>query len=132
MKVNNFKVREIDGEVAKILTDKQAGELYKAICAYNFNNEEYRGKDALVKSVFALMKEAFDKDKFFRETGKLGGVKSASLRRENDVLSPCLARAVIGGDIVTDMLKGILAEFDKPQKSCKGDGAKNKAEFPNS
>ena len=25
MKVNNFKVREIDGEVAKILTDKQAG-----------------------------------------------------------------------------------------------------------
>ena len=54
MKVNNFKVREIDGEVAKILTDKQAGELYKAICAYNFNNEEYRGKDATVKSVFAL------------------------------------------------------------------------------
>ena len=26
MKVNNFKVREIDGEVAKILTDKQADE----------------------------------------------------------------------------------------------------------
>lgn len=28
MKMNNFKIREIDGEVAKILTDKQAGELY--------------------------------------------------------------------------------------------------------
>ena len=132
MKVNNFKVREIDGEVAKILTDKQAGELYKAICAYNFNNEEYKGKDTLVKSVFALMKEAFDKDKVFRETGKLGGVKSANLRRENDVLGPCVARAVIGGDLVSEMLKGILDEFDKPQKSCKGDGAKNKADFPKS
>ena len=132
MKVNNFKVREIDGEVAKILTDKQAGELYKAICAYNSNNEEYRGKDATVKSVFALMKESFDKDKFFRETGKIGGVKSANLRRENDVLGPCVARAVIGGDIVSDMLKNVFGEFDKPDKSCKGDGAKNKANFAKS
>ena len=78
------------------------------------------------------LKEAFDKDKFFRETGKLGGVKSANLRRENDVLGPCVARAVIGGDLVSEMLKGILDEFDKPQKSCKGDGAKNKADFPKS
>lgn len=132
MKVNNFKVREIDGEVAKILTDKQAGELYKAICAYNFNNEEYRGKDATVKSVFALMKESFDKDKFFRETGKIGGVKSANIRRENDVLDPCVARAVIGGDIVSDMLKNVFGEFDKHDKSCKGDGTKNKANFAKS
>ena len=78
------------------------------------------------------MKESFDKDKFFRETGKIGGVKSANIRRENDVLGPCVARAVIGGDLVSEMLKGILDEFDKPQKSCKGDGAKNKANFAKS
>ena len=78
------------------------------------------------------MKESFDKDKFFRETGKIGGEKSANLRRENDVLGPCVARAVIGGDIVSDMLKNVFGEFDKPDKSCKGDGAKNKANFAKS
>lgn len=123
MKMNNFKIREIDGEVAKILTDKQAGELYKAVCAYNFNNEEYKGKDMLVKSVFSLMKEAFDKDRFFRETGKLGGVKSANLRRENDNFSPCIAKAVIGGDIVSDVIQSIIDDIEKAEKVSKtGEG----------
>lgn len=129
MKVNSFKIREIDGNVAKMMTDKQAGELYKAICAYNFNNEEYKGKDSLVKSVFALMKEAFDRDKFFRETGKLGGMKSATLKKENDILGPCVARAVIGGDIVTDMLKGLLGGLEDTEKPNKADGGKNVANF---
>lgn len=127
MKMNSFKVREIDGEVAKILTDKQAGELYKAICAYNFNNEEYRGKDSLVKSVFALMKESFDKDKFFRETGKLGGVKSASLKRENDNFAPCIAKAVIGGDIVSDVIQSIIDDIKKAEKAPKTGDVKSDA-----
>lgn len=123
MKMNNFKIREIDGEVAKILTDKQAGELYKAICAYNFNNEEYKGKDMLVKSVFSLMKEAFDKDRFFRETGKLGGVKSANMRRENDNFLPCITKAVIGGDIVSDVIQSIIDDIEKAEKVSKtGEG----------
>lgn len=119
MKVNNFKVREIDGEVAKILTDKQAGELYKAICAYNFNNEEYRGKDATVKSVFALMKEAFDKDKFFRETGKQGGEKSASIRRENVDKSSSttfLAQALVDNEIVNYVLERVNYDLDEAKK----------------
>lgn len=119
MKVNNFKVREIDGEVAKILTDKQAGELYKAICAYNFNNEEYRGKDATVKSVFALMKESFDKDKFFRETGKQGGEKSASIRRENVDKSSSttfLAQALVDNEIVNYVLERVNYDLDEAKK----------------
>lgn len=125
MKVKSFKVREIDGEVAKVLTDKQAGELYKAICAYNFNNEDYKGKDSLVKSVFALMKDEFEKHKFFRETGKQGGVKSASMRRESDLLGPCVARAVIGGELVNDMLKGIFGDLEKTENPNKADVAES-------
>ena len=127
MKMNNFKVREIDGKVAQILTDKQAGELYKAICAYNFNNEEYRGKDMLVKSVFSLMKEAFDKDRFFRETGKLGGVKSANMKRENDNFSPCIAKTVIGGDIVSDVIKSFIDDIERAEKTSKTGDIKNVA-----
>ncbi|MGN0509610.1 MAG: DUF6291 domain-containing protein, partial [Ruminococcus sp.] len=59
MKVKSFKVRAIYGEIVKNLSDKQAGELYKAICAYNFNDEEYKGKDDLVRTVFTLMKSDF-------------------------------------------------------------------------
>ena len=84
--MNNFNIREIDVEVAKILTDKQAGELYKAICAYNFNNEDYKGKDLLVKSVFELMKNSFNYDRFCRETGKLGGEKVRCFARRMIIL----------------------------------------------
>ena len=115
MKEKIFKVREIDGIVVKNMTDKQAGELYKAICAYNFNNEDYRGKDALVKSVFELMKNSFDYDKFCKETGKMGGVKSQMIRREGDNLSPCVARAIIGGEMVNDMFKSIFGDDINPQ-----------------
>ena len=81
MKEKYFKIRELDGEVVKNLTDKQAGKLYKAICAYNFNNGEYAGKDETVKTVFTLMKNEFKKDRFYKETGKLGGVKRASMKK---------------------------------------------------
>ena len=119
MKEKIFKVREIDGVVVKNMTDKQAGELYKAICAYNFNNEEYSGKDTLVKSVFELMKNSFDYDRFCRETGKVGGVKSQMIRKENDNLGPCIARAIIGGDMVNDMFKSIFGDVENPAEMNK-------------
>ena len=119
MKEKIFKVREIDGVVVKNMTDKQAGELYKAICAYNFNNEEYSGKDTLVKSVFELMKNSFDYDRFCRETGKVGGVKSQMIRKDNDNLGPCIARAIIGGDMVNDMFKSIFGDVENPAEMNK-------------
>lgn len=124
MKERIFKVREIDGVVVKNMTDKQAGELYKAICAYNFNNEEYSGKDTLVKSVFELMKNSFDYDRFCRETGKVGGVKSQMIRKENDNLGPCIARAIIGGDMVNDMFKSIFGDVENPAEMNKAPDSK--------
>jgi hypothetical protein len=119
MKEKAFKVREIDGVVVKNLTDKQAGELYKAICSYNFNNDEYSGKDPLVKSIFELMKNSFEADKFYRETGKLGGVRSAMIRKENENIGPCIARAVIGGEMVGEMIKDLFGEPQKPENKGK-------------
>ena len=119
MKEKIFKVREIDGVVVKNMSDKQAGELYKAICAYNFNNEEYNGKDPLVKSVFELMKNSFNYDKFCRETGKIGGVKSQMIRRDNDNLGPCVARAIIGGDMINEMFKSIFGDGENPAEMNK-------------
>lgn len=119
MKEKIFKVREIDGIVVKNMSDKQAGELYKAICAYNFNNEDYKGKDPLVKSVFELMKNSFNYDKFCKETGKIGGVKSQMIRRDNDNLGPCVARAIIGGDMVNEMFKSIFGDAENPAEMNK-------------
>ncbi len=119
MKEKIFKVREIDGIVVKNMSDKQAGELYKAICAYNFNNEDYKGKDPLVKSVFELMKNSFNYDKFCKETGKIGGVKSQMIRRDSDNLGPCVARAIIGGDMVNEMFKSIFGDAENPAEMNK-------------
>lgn len=129
MKIKSFKIKEIDGEVVKIMTDRQAGELFKAICSYNFNNEVYKGRDPLVKSFFALMKDSFDKDNFFRETGKLGGEKRANMRRENEQFGPCVARAVIGGDVVNEVMQTLFGDLEKPQKPCKVGDVKNTTNF---
>lgn len=125
MKVNSFKIREIDGKVAEILTDKQAGELYKAICAYNFHGAEYNGKDPIVKCVYSHMRNTFEKDEFFKETGKLGGVKSANMKREPEIPMPCIGKAVIGGDIIGEVLKGLFDDLDKPQKRNADEGLKS-------
>ncbi|MGN1373173.1 MAG: DUF6291 domain-containing protein [Candidatus Coproplasma sp.] len=125
MKVKSFKVRAIDGEVVKNLTDKQAGELYKAICAYNFNNEEYKGRDELVRTVFALMKDEFDRDRFFRETGKIGGIKSAAMKRESECPEGKMIRAIISTEMVSGMLQGIINDLENPENPCKGGGSES-------
>lgn len=134
MKVKSFKVRATYGEIVKNLSDKQAGELYKAICAYNFDDEEYKGRDELVKTVFTLMKSDFIEDKFFRETGKIGGVKSAEKRREtensernsetSDSPECKMIRAIISTEIVNSMLQSILDDLGNPENPCKGGGSK--------
>lgn len=124
MKVKSFKVRAIDGEVVRNLTDKQAGELYKAICAYNFNNEEYKGRDELVKTVFAMMKNEFDRDKFFREKGKIGGAKSAAMKQETGSPDGKMIEAIISTEIVSGMLQDIIDDLGNPENPCKGGGSK--------
>ena len=124
MKVKSFKVRAIYGEIVKNLSDKQAGELYKAICAYNFNDEEYKGKDDLVRTVFTLMKSDFIEDKFFRETGKIGGIKSAAMRRDSGCPEVKMMDAVISTGIVSEMFQSILGDLGKPENPCKGGGSK--------
>lgn len=125
MKVKSFKVRASYGEILKNLSDKQAGELYKAICAYNFNNEEYKGKDKLVKTVFAMMKNEFDRDKFFREKGKIGGAKSAAMKQETGSRDGKRIEAIISTGIVSEMFQSILGDLGKPENPCKGGGSEN-------
>ena len=38
MAENLLKINEKEGEIFMLLNDKQAGELIKALCAYQFNN----------------------------------------------------------------------------------------------
>ena len=124
MKVKSFKVRATYGEIVKNLSDKQAGELYKAICAYNFDDEEYKGRDDLVKTVFTLMKSDFIEDKFFRETGKIGGIKSAAMKQETGSSDSKMIEAIISTEIVNSMLQGIIGDLGNPENPCKGGGSK--------
>ena len=124
MKVKSFKVRATYGEIVKNLSDKQAGELYKAICAYNFDDEEYKGRDDLVKTVFTLMKSDFIEDKFFRETGKIGGIKSAAMKQETGSSDSKMIEAIISTEIVNSMLQGIIDDLGNPENPYKGGGSK--------
>ena len=65
MAENLLKINEKEGEIFMLLNDKQAGELIKALCAYQFNNEASENDmcSGSVRGLFLLMKEERDKSK---------------------------------------------------------------------
>ncbi len=65
MKEDKLGISKTDGEIFMMLDEKQAGELIKALCAYQFNNEtsENDMSNGSVRGLFLLMREERDKSK---------------------------------------------------------------------
>lgn len=69
---NLLKINETEGEIFMLLNDKQAGELIKALCAYQFNNgtpESYI-RDERVGGLFVIIKDEKDSAKTIAEKRK--------------------------------------------------------------
>ena len=72
MAENLLKINEKEGEIFMLLNDKQAGELIKALCAYQFNNgtpESYIGDDR-VGGLFVIIKGEKDNAQLIAEKRK--------------------------------------------------------------
>lgn len=50
------------GMIAKELPDEQAGELFKAICAYSFDGEDVEIEDPALRAIFVMIKKKVDDD----------------------------------------------------------------------
>lgn len=82
MKEKSFKLKENYYNAVKTLDDKQVGKLMKGLCAYVFERRYFESNDAYLKSIFGLIKGEIDRENFYREKGKQGGVISAQMKRD--------------------------------------------------
>ena len=63
-------------------------------------------------------------DKFFRETGKIGGIKSAAMKQETGSSDSKMIEAIISTEIVNSMLQGIIDDLGNLENPYKGGGSK--------
>lgn len=87
MAENLLKINEKEGEIFMLLNDKQAGELIKVLCAYQFNNgtpESYI-RDDRVGGLFVIFKEEKDNAKVITEKRKNYMAQYNAKRRETQM-----------------------------------------------
>lgn len=87
MKEDKLGISKTDCKIFMMLDEKQAGELIKALCAYQFNNGTPKDyiSDEYVDCLFLLIKEGRDKEKVRTERNRKYMVKYSEKRREDQM-----------------------------------------------
>lgn len=94
---NNFKFKKEYYDLIKELTDKQAGELVKGLCAYIYEGKPFLTKDEYLKGAFLYLKRETDVSAQNRLNGKKGADALAQKKRKAAVNG----MGVVLGSIVT-------------------------------
>lgn len=81
MKELKLKIKREYYNIFKELTDRQAGELVKGMCAYMYDNKPFFTKDAYLKGVFMTVKKDIDEAKRNSVNGKKSAEVCAERRR---------------------------------------------------
>ena len=94
MKNININKKHYD-ENLKELTDKQAGEFVKGVCAYAFEGKPFITKDEYLKGLFMYAKRMLDISEMNRVNGKKGADKLAEIKRRNKALGVIIGSVVV-------------------------------------
>ena len=94
MKNININKKHYD-EILKELTDKQAGEFVKGVCAYAFEGKPFITKDEDLKGLFMYAKRMLDISEMNRVNGKKGADKLAEIKRRNKALGVIIGSVVV-------------------------------------
>ena len=81
MKKNIFKFKKEFYDIIKELTDKQAGELIKGLCAYAYDGKPFLTKDEYLKGAFLYIKRELDVSQQNSINGKKGAEVLAEKKR---------------------------------------------------
>ena len=96
MKELKLKIKKEHYNIFKELTDRQASELVKGMCAYMYDNKPFFTKDPYLKGVFLTVKRDIDEAKRNSVNGKKSAEVCAERRRKQAMAN---LAAVIGGVI---------------------------------
>lgn len=96
MKELKLKIKREYYNVIRELTDKQAGELIKGVCAYAYDGKPFESKDGYLKGLFIYIKRDIDTARQNSVNGKKSAEIQAERRRKEAMAN---LAAVIGGAI---------------------------------
>lgn len=86
--------------IIKELSDKQAGEFVKGVCAYAYEGKPFITKDKYLKGLFVYAKRALDVSEMNSINGKKGADKLAEIKRKEKAIG-----VIIGSVMVASAMK---------------------------
>ncbi len=117
MKEKKLKISLKSYDTVKELTDKDLGSLTRALCEYVFYGKTEEPKDKVVQVYFKMFKEKIDTENFYRESGRLGGIKSNALKQKEEEMREDDIQAVVFDifkvDTIGELFKSLLTEQKK-------------------
>lgn len=98
--MKQIKIKREHYDILKELTDKQAGEFVKGVCAYAFEGKPFITKDEYLRGLFLYAKRMLDISEMNRINGKKGADKLAEIKRKERAVG-----VIIGSVMVANAMK---------------------------
>lgn len=98
--MKNINIKREHYDMLKELTDKQAGEFVKGVCAYAFEGKPFITKDEYLRGLFLYAKRMLDISEMNRINGKKGADKLAEIKRKERAVG-----VIIGSVMVANAMK---------------------------
>lgn len=93
--MKNINIKKEHYDIIKELTDKQAGEFIKGVCAYVYDGKPFITKDKYLKGLFLYAKRALDVSEMNSVNGKKGADKLAEIKRRNKALGVIIGSVMV-------------------------------------
>lgn len=104
--MKNIKIKREHYDMLKELTDKQAGEFVKGVCAYAFEGKPFITKDEYLKGLFLYAKRMLDISEMNRINGKKGADKLAEIRRKERAVGVIIGSVMVANAAKKDKVSG--------------------------
>lgn len=104
--MKNIKIKREHYDIIKELTDKQAGEFVKGVCAYTFEGKPFITKDEYLKGLFMYAKRMLDISEMNRINGKKGADKLAEIKRKERAVGVIIGSVMVASAMNEEAKKG--------------------------
>lgn len=93
--MKKFKFKKEYYNLIKEITDKQAGEFVKGVCAYVYEGKPFITKDEYLKGLFVYVKRELDVSEMNSINGKKGADKLAENKRRDKTIGVIVGSVLV-------------------------------------
>ena len=100
--MKKFKFKKEFYDLIKELSDKQAGEFVKGVCAYVYEGKPFITKDEYLKGLFLYAKRELDVSEMNSVNGKKGAEKRIKNKRMNKAIGVIIESVMVSSSVKED------------------------------